>query len=240
MSDHSKIFEPLRAVGFVGHVVAHRRGRIDVGDILGSCFAFRQRTAVITAAHCMSDLAASELVVGFPPSLTACPVRAAVRHPEADVALLHIDPPIPDDEVIPFQDTEHDLGVGTDVAAIGFTPDTFTGSTQHSRRMFRGYVQRYFQYVSPLNYTYEAIELSFASPGGLSGGPLFRVPTFAVMGVVCENVESHTVLDSVEEILTEREYRLSESKRIINYGVAARLDKLDAWVSDALISQRNS
>lgn len=227
-------FEPLNAVGFVGHLVGRRPGIIDVGDILGSCFSFRTPTAVIAAAHCTGTLESDELVVGFLPSLTACRVRSIARHATADIAILHIEPPAPTDEVTPFQDIERDLGIGTDVAAIGFTPDTFSGATQHSRRMFRGHVQRYFSYTSPLKYKYQAIELSFASPGGLSGGPLFRVPSFALMGVMCENVESHTVLDSIEEILTEREYKLLESKRIINYGVAARLDKLEPWLNNAL------
>src|SRR5689334_4198014 len=89
-------FNALRAVGLLYGDVG-----TDEPAFLGSCFALRDSTAVLTAAHCLGDLGPERLHVRFPhisifPAVgdTKPPpgiaVVEVVRHAEADAALLRL------------------------------------------------------------------------------------------------------------------------------------------------------
>lgn len=121
----------------------------------------------------------------------------------------------------PFSEVQYAADLGEEVFAIGH-PDLFSADlTQHSLRFFRGIIQRPFIHEPPLRKPYSAFELSFACPPGLSGGPviLANAPN-VVLGVVTGNYETFTVIDTER---SDGENSTIETRRVINYGVAANI-----------------
>jgi hypothetical protein len=71
------------------------------------------------------------------------------------------------------------------------------------------------------------------SPGGLSGGPLFRPRAHVVViGVATENFQSTTQLHADEEIVDGRERRATSYREVVNYGLALALDSVLPWVDE--------
>jgi hypothetical protein len=60
---------------------------------LGTCFAFRQRTIFLTAAHSTGNLPADALFIGCPALNQGRPTKVirVLRHPTADIAALFIE-----------------------------------------------------------------------------------------------------------------------------------------------------
>ena len=82
-------------------------------------------------------------------------------------------------------------------------------------------------------YRYKAGELSFGSPAGLSGGPVFpRGEQDRIIGVVTENCDSTTFLRSVAEIQDGGQRYTEKVHEVIRYGIFARLDPLSDWLGD--------
>jgi hypothetical protein len=107
-------------------------------------------------------------------------------------------------------------------------------------RLFRGHYQRFLTYESPLGYTYAAGELSIAAPGGLSGGPVFREGAMVMLtGIVTENLDSYSVLDSVEKMTGGETVRI-EHHRIISYGMAVMLDQAADWLDEHIPPQEGT
>jgi hypothetical protein len=216
----------LNGIGMVMHPWANEgRGPY----LLGTCFAFRSARHFVTAAHCVGDLRADRLVVVVPQVTGPIRVTSVERHPSADVAILTLDEE--PDGVEPFWSAVSNYGLGEDFLAFGF-PESIFGpdARQPTPRLFKGSYQRFFDHESHMGYEYFAGELSIGCPAGLSGGPLFRPDAQVIVtGMATENMESTTVLESVEEVVqdgakTEKRYR-----KVITYGVALMLDRVSDW-----------
>lgn len=230
------VTNPLEATGYLFRMVG------EVGDSpmpkftpLGSCFAFRDSRYFLTASHCLRGVPDAEVAVytGFTGMLIGSLIkraRAVVCHPSADVALLEVRA---DHQLVPFWHVAENLTLGEEFMAYGFPEDTFG---EHERaiayRFFRGHFQRFMPYRSPVTgFSYEAIELNVATPGGLSGAPLFRPNDHsAVAGIVTENLQSRTGLDSWTQVVEPGHTRVIESYQLISYGVALRLAQVTDWL----------
>jgi hypothetical protein len=149
-------------------------------------------------------------------------------HPSADLAVLSVLGP----QVDPFPGVATKYAMGDEFFAFGFPADVFgPGSLRPTARLFRGYFQRYFEYASPLGYTYNAGEMSVPSPGGLSGGPVLRLADGPfVSGLAAENLKTYTVLEAEEEVATPAGTMRREYREVINYGVAVLLDSVYDWL----------
>lgn len=102
-------------------------------------------------------------------------------------------------------------------------------------RYFRGSIQRLYSHQSTLGkprYEYDAVELSFGAPGGLSGGPVTpEADDTKVMGLMTENFESTTYLSTRTEVWEGASDRKELVHSTINYGVAVRLDLWLEWLN---------
>ncbi len=233
-------FNPLHAAGIL--IRAHHGAFTPIG----SCCAFRQDRIVLTAAHCVANVERSELQVYF---RWRGDVRQAVKvdvHPKADLAVVELSPS-DDDVTVGYSDRAFwnyvaNYGVGEDFFAYGFPvegPNPEPDPTLATPRLFRGHYQRFLTYESPLGYSYAAGELSIPAPGGLSGGPVFRGGVPMLTSVVAENVDSYTILDSVEEVSGAQSLRI-EHHRIISYGIAVMLDQVRDWLDELAPHQQGT
>jgi len=224
------MFNASPAVGLLFHVDGA------TSSFLGTCFAFRRATHFITAAHCTGSLPPKQLAIGLPLIRRdgAFAVASVDRHHEADLAVLRLaasgsDAPGLD----PFPDFATGFTMGDQFYAFGFPQDVFgERATQPTARLFRGHFQRYMRHQSRHGFHYNAGEMSIGAPAGLSGGPVFRLGDGGlVAGLVTENRESTTFLDSVEEIQTDGKTQKKQYVEVINYGVSLLLDSLGEWLA---------
>lgn len=205
------------------------------GDLafLGSCFAFRQRHVYLTAAHCIGSLNATAIVISTPFQQSGpWQVTNITTHPTADLAALEIDP-AGTSYVEPFYGLSLNATFGTDIAAIGFPEDSTTSdSPRPTARYFKGNIQRLLHYKSPLGYEYDAAELSFGAPAGLSGGPVFVTDMAGnLVGLVCENFESSTYLRSIEEVQEGASVYKEKVHSVINYAICVRIGQYEQWLN---------
>lgn len=220
---------PLTAVGLLFQIKG------EGADFLGSCFAFRHNTHFLTAAHCIGNLPTSEIGVGLAHVTTegAIPVKEVFRHPSADLAILVLaDGHSP--RIDPFWDFVSNVRWGEDFAAFGFPEDVFGPDGTHpTARLFRGHYQRFMVHKSQIyGFEYNAGEMSIGAPAGLSGGPVFR-PGADVMvtGLVTENHQSTTFLQSVEDHQDGPMRSKSSIHEVIQYGVALLLDSQAEFIN---------
>jgi hypothetical protein len=177
---------PLQSTGWVI--------RTDGGKtrFAGTCFAFRDHSHLLTAAHCVKGVDLRDITVSILTDKVerGIEVKRLTRHQTADVAILEIaDFPLFD----PFLGETSIYDWGVPVSAFGYPEDTGEAGMEPTPRYFRGNIQRVFRHRSLLGYEYDAVELSFGSPAGLSGGPVSPQTDYSmVMGVVAENIESST------------------------------------------------
>jgi hypothetical protein len=160
-------------------------------------------------------------------------VSEVIRHPRADAALLRL--ALDEWEIEPFQGIGHSRGLGSDVVASGFPENVLSGGREPTERLFRGHIQRQFWHESHLGFVYDALELSFACPAGLSGGPVFdwRLAP-AVVGVATENFESTTFIEAIEETTDAGTTRETRYQRVLSYGVAVDGAHHVPWIDDHL------
>jgi hypothetical protein len=204
-------------------------------QFIGTCFAYRRQGHFITAAHCVGDLQADQLGVITPRGGLIKSAFAVTRHPSADIAIIetptmHVE----GDEVEPFELIVSNWSLGEDFFAYGYPVDVLgPDPAKPTERLFKGHFQRFLDHKSQhLPFQYLAAELSFPSPAGLSGGPLFRPAAHTVLlGMATENLMSTTTLESVERLRRGDEpvERLSR-ERVIEYGVALMLSGVNDWI----------
>ena len=198
---------------------------------VGTCFAFRHRHWLLTAAHCVSDAPVNALcVVDISEPHRERPVIERIMHPHADLALLRVDRDDSLSDVFLGETSVYDWG--EPVSAFGYPEDTGDAGPQPTPRYFRGNLQRMFRYRSHLGYEYEAAELSFGAPAGLSGGPVTPASDYAnPMGLVAENKTSSTYLSSITEVQTDSSTYSERIHSVINYAIVVRLDPLSDWLN---------
>lgn len=206
---------------------------------VGTCFAFRRSDRLLTAAHCVRDHARESLAVCIhgAPDTDRREIEEIVVHPTADIAILRIPAGRPLDDRFAGDTNLYDWGMP--VSAFGYPEDTGESGLQPTPRYFRGNIQRMFTYSSRFGYSYQAAELSFAAPGGLSGGPVTPDSDYSMaMGLVAENITSTRYLYSIGEEtaettrdqITEKIYRKETVHSVIDYAIVVLLDPLVEWL----------
>lgn len=200
---------------------------------LGTAFAFRHQRAFLTAAHCLAGIATQDLTITSPHLGGGAPLRvtSVECHPTADLAVAKVDiPAIP--AGIPFHILSNNHPPGSDVGAWGYPLDSRPGGgLAPTPRVFKGIVQREMHHRSSFDYEYEAGELSFGAPRGLSGGPVFTFPhQMHLVGVVTENFESTTERQTIEEYQDERGAIRESTHKVIQYAVYVALKPVARWL----------
>ena len=226
---------PLSAV----HLLAHQDELGPRFAALGSCFAFRRRTHILTAAHCIGETSIDKLSVISDQGEQRLTRRAQSvdKHPVADLALITL-AEHEADVGEPFWGAVANWSLAEDFLAYGYPEDIFGEDARVPvQRIFKGSFQRFLQYKSRLGFEYVAGEMSIGCPGGLSGGPLFR-PAAPVMllGLVTENHESTTFLHS-EEVEEKGQVTRVRNQNVINYGMCLMLSAVGEWI-DARVPPR--
>lgn len=202
-------------------------------SFLGSAFAFRKRFRFLTAAHCVGNLPASALFLGAAGLKNGTPVSVSriVRHPTADIALLEIAEDTPTRMQPLGILAKSSVVLGADIMAMGFQEASDERGVQVTRRLFRGSIQRFFNHQSHIGYAYEAAELSFPSPAGLSGGPVVTShAAIHVVGLVTENFESTTFLQTLSLIQDQGSVYEEKVHKVIQCGICCTFDSLEPWI----------
>lgn len=201
---------------------------------LGSGFVFRHANTLLTAAHCVQNLTANDLVVQM--LVTPGKIYEAIgleRHPSADVAIIRLRDV--NEREIGWQPYSifDDREFGLEVIACGFPEDIEMGRRAPTARVFRGHIQRFVEWTSYLGYRYLAAELSFRCPGGLSGGKLLN-PQFSgrIYGIVTENIRTSNILDSFEEVQDNGTVYREHHESVIYYGMAVWLPAIQGWLDE--------
>ena len=189
---------------------------------------------ILTAAHCVPDVADARFAFRSPMESFSRPVEQVIRHPTIDLAALVISK----EAVAPpngvYSEIGHRLVDGGDFIAFGYPAEENTNVP----RMFKGHYQRHFQYRSPDGRAYFAAELSVPAPAGLSGGPVSNAHRPQVLdAIVTANHDSYLVIDSYEQ--EERNGTITRGKitRVVSYGIAATLvgESTESWI-DSIVA----
>ncbi len=210
----------------------------DKVNILGSCFAYFSRHVFLTAAHCIGDIPPSALRVWSPTEDTPHRlIRRVVTHPTADLAVLISEPPGSD--FTPFREVL-EVEAGEEVHAYGYQKDTTDLGIQVLDRHFHGVVQRLLTWEIQRPYSYDAIELSFGAPPGLSGGPLYqsllpdRFGTVYVLGgMITGNRQASTPFKTITEVHEGSEHYIERIDYVTDYGIALNLAAHSKWLAEA-------
>jgi len=201
---------------------------------LGTCFAYGNNSSFLTAAHCVGRLEAAQIGIALPiiDQADLISVKEVVRHQQADVALLRVDPVL-SEELQPFIGLSAIHSWGEQVQALGYAEESSAEEVIPTARWFSGSIQRLYTHHSLMGYAYRAGELSFGAPAGLSGGPIFTVrEEDRIVGIVAENHDSTTMLRSVAEV-QDGDSRYSEQiHEVIRYGVFVELSSLRRWLEE--------
>ena len=157
---------------------------------LGSCAAVGLPTFFVTAGHCVTGHEVTTLAVKHFGNTTR-PLSAVVRHAileECDIAVMEVE--VEDtSRIAPYEKIRVGMREGQRVTAIGSPASAFTTHREPKLRVIRGVSQRSFNFEFPMRpLRYAAFELSFTSPRGFSGAPLFadEEPLF-LRGIVTAN-----------------------------------------------------
>lgn len=201
---------------------------------LGSCFAYESRQHFVTASHCVGTLKPHQVRIVLPlvEQEDLGRVQSITHHPQADLAVLQASSSGAP-EIAPFVGVSTRGGWGQPIQALGYPEETeANGTTLPTARLFTGFIQRLMIHASQMEYRYNAGELSFGSPAGLSGGPVF--PTSEndrVLGVVTENHDSTTYLRSVAEVQDGDNRYTEKVHEVIRYGIFANLLPIEDWLA---------
>lgn len=220
------------ACGFI--VLPHEDGY----GIGGSCFAFRDRHHVLTAAHCIPD--GGEALVYLPghkegEPFPVRPVANVDRHPRLDVALITLpereDETLGDHVINNVSDMFH--SEEADFLAFGYPVVTGAEGPTPVARTMKGHVQRYFMYDGSSGPDFLAAEMSIPAPAGSSGGPIVSPhDKQTLVGIIVANHDSYAVTDSVDEVDADGQRMRIESQRIVSYGIAVPGASIRHWLAD--------
>ncbi len=216
--------------GTTGWVISERDG---CAKFLGTCFGFRRAHYLLTAAHCIEGHPREALSVSVLSDRVqrGIGVQHIEMHPNADLALLELAGTFSKFDF--FSDVGPGYPWGGVLTSFGYPEDVGDAGPEPTPRFFRGHIQRLFSHKSHLGYWYPAIELSFGAPAGLSGGPVaLDGDPGHVIGVVAENVQSSTWLETIQDEHDGQSHFRSEVRSVINYGVAVSLGPLKIWLDD--------
>lgn len=209
---------------------------IDIKQIDGTAFCLADNL-YLTAAHCIPrDLKEPDCIgLGFPQppktDIGIVPFVHAETWDEADIALVEVAGPVPKSAPVKWEfDTVTALhNVWTsgyphamDIATLGFI----------AQRAFKGYTVSHIPFHRiGQNGFYEAYELSFKVPMGLSGSPLFSNESGnPVIGIIIANKE--TGLEVIEEEEATDDGKTVEFvyyKQKAQYGVAISSSEIGKW-----------
>lgn len=214
------------------------RGPDGSARFVGSCFAFRRRDHLLTAAHCVRD-ATETLEVCFrtESGVTTSGITDVIHHPRADVALLRLPDDVAFDDMFAGDTSLYTWGIP--VSAFGYPDDMGRATAPPTPRYFRGNIQRMFPHSSHRGFAYDAAELSFSAPGGLSGGPVTPDSDYSMaMGIVAENLNVSRTLYSISDTTTETVRRgtaervtvTEKAYAVIDYALVVLLDPIRAWL----------
>lgn len=205
---------------------------------LGSCFAYSSPQVFLTAAHCIRDSASSALCVSCATEDTPDKyllIRQVITHPTADLAVLIADPPAPD--FTPYREVL-EVEPGDEVHAYGFHEDTTDHGIEPLQRHFHGVAQHLLTWDIQKPYSYDAIELSFGAPPGLSGGPLYKSfllersgTHYFLVGMVTGNREASIHLKTTTEVQEGSQHYIERIHSVTNYGIALNLAAYTKWLT---------
>jgi len=196
---------------------------LELSGFRGTAFAFQSDhhpLAYVTAAHVVGDLEVGTSLFLQGGSGGGNATLGAI-HESADIALLT-------KRLGALGVEPHPLGPpkaarwGDDVLSVGFPLDVLGENSVHPPpvlRIFKGHIQRLVAgYEPPFNKAlrYDAAELSFAAPRGLSGAPVMSWFDGSLIGVVTENQRSES------------------NDGVIQYGITALIDPVLDWINDEL------
>lgn len=202
---------------------------------LGTCFAFRHRCCLLTAAHCLPSSSRGVGVV-FGGAKAPRPAIAIEKHPTVDLALVRLAPHANDSSLVFTGVDTH--SVGEEICALGFPVNDPGEQDLTTPRFFRGYTHRTMRFTSQLTrQTYLAGELSFSPPRGLSGAAVYRHHRFPlVQGLVTEHHESYAETTPHEEqrtIVNNIETRIIY-RRVVGFGIALLLTEVADWLHEVV------
>jgi hypothetical protein len=171
-----------------------------------------------------------------------------IIHPTADLAVLIADPADSSySDFAPYREVI-EVEPGEEVHAYGFHEDTTDHGIEPLDRHFHGVVQRLFIWDIQRPYSYDAIELSFGAPPGLSGGPLYKTflnpktgTTHCVLvGMVTGNREASIHLETITEVQNGNERYVERIHSVTNYGIALNLSAYAKWLTKICKSVRRN
>ena len=230
--------QPYEEISWRFGLVCKRLTLANMGA-LGTCFPFLRPDLFLTAAHCVRHVPLADLEIQ---TLGLGSARATVTrvelHPEADLAALTIDLPSVHYINPLLLGQRAAFFWGAPVVAFRYSSDiTYMGRPGNYVRMdgptprfFRGHVQRNGLHVSASGYKYQSLELSFAAPSGLSGGPVFRDGYEEAIALVCENIESSTYLRTITEVVDGQSHFKETVHSMVNYAIAVDLPSVRPWL----------
>ena len=203
---------------------------------LGTCFAFRWQNRFITARYRIEGIPDDETALESGPARGFIQTVGDVRrHQTADIAVIEAGgiglAAVP---VEPFRSIAPDRFLGEEFFAFGYPVDVLgSDAAEPTPRLFKGTFQRFMpSYTTYSGYSYAAGELSIACPGGLSGGPLFRINDYTtVIAMATENLTSTTHLEAVEDhSIGGAPSKRIEYREVIVNGTALMLSNVSAWL----------
>jgi hypothetical protein len=211
---------------------------------LGSSFAYGSRSMVLTAAHCIKDLPCDKLFIcstaEFHPE-RAVRVKASVVHPKADLAILKLERDCGD--LRPFNHVSPPEP-GREVLAHGYPEDSTPTGIHPIERHFTGVAQRVFEWSGMDAYSYDAIEVSFGSPIGLSGGSLCDygdtakgVRVYFLVGMMTTDRRASTYIETLTEIVENGRHHTETVHAVTKYGIAVDLSSIRLWLKANLSRQ---